>query len=74
MRKKAINAAHIANFQQEQVSQSRGDQTSRRYQALIGLVTGRHAQQFLADMSWDGRAPTQHELEAHLDKMIGATA
>jgi hypothetical protein len=49
------------------------DLTAIRYEALIGLVTGKHAQQFLTEMCWDGSAPTQKQLEAKLDKMIEAT-
>lgn len=49
------------------------DLTALRYQALIDLVTGKHAQQFLTEMCWDGSAPTLKQLEAKLDKMIEAT-
>jgi hypothetical protein len=48
------------------------DMTALRYQALIDLVTGKDAQQFLTDMCWDGSAPTRKQLEAKLDKMIEA--
>lgn len=47
--------------------------TTLRYEALINLVTGKHAQQFLAEMCWDGSAPTRKQLEAKLDKMIEVT-
>jgi len=49
------------------------DLTTLRYQMLVKLVTGKHAQQFLTEMCWDGSAPTQKQLEAKLDKMIEAT-
>ena len=47
--------------------------TALRYSALINLVTGKHAQQFLSEMCWDGSAPTRKQLEAKLDKMIEVT-
>ncbi|MFJ2989985.1 hypothetical protein ACIPF8_19130 [Collimonas sp. NPDC087041] len=46
------------------------DLTALRYETLINLVTGKHAQQFLTEMCWDGSAPTRKQLEAKLDKMI----
>ncbi|AMP15516.1 hypothetical protein [Collimonas pratensis] len=49
------------------------DLTALRYEALIDLVTGKHAQQFLTEMCWDGSAPSRKQLEAKLDKMIEAT-
>jgi hypothetical protein len=48
------------------------DLTALRYEALIDLVTGKHAQQFLTEMCWDGSAPTRKQLEAELDKTIEA--
>lgn len=48
------------------------DLTVLRYRALVDLVTGKDAQQFLTDMCWDGHAPTSKNLEAKLDKMIEA--
>ncbi|WP_211474802.1 hypothetical protein [Collimonas humicola] len=48
------------------------DLTALRYEALTDLVTGKHAQQFLTEMCWDGSAPTRKQLEAKLDKMIEA--
>lgn len=48
------------------------DLTALRYEALIELVTGKHAQQFLTEMCWDGSAPSRKQLEAKLDKMIEA--
>ncbi|HWW07745.1 hypothetical protein [Collimonas sp.] len=48
------------------------DLTALRYEALIDLVTGKHAQQFLTEMCWDGSAPSRKQLEGKLDKMIKA--
>ncbi|WP_211475123.1 hypothetical protein [Collimonas humicola] len=48
------------------------DLTALRYEALIDLVTGKHAQQFLTEMCWDGSAPTRKQLEVKLDQMIKA--
>lgn len=48
------------------------DLTALRYEALLDLVTGKHAQQFLTEMCWDGSAPSRKQLEAKLDKIIEA--
>jgi hypothetical protein len=47
---------------------------ANRYRALLQLVTGKHARDFLQELCWDGSTPTQEKLEAQLDKMIEAAA
>lgn len=72
MNRSVSEITQIADFQQEQTRQSNCDLIALRYEALLNLVTGKHAQQFLTEMCWDGSAPTRKQLEAKLDKMIEA--